>query len=80
MCVNFVASSSIMLLMFLGFDFFIFILVLDVMLRVLLIVQKLLQENKHSSKRDVYYTHPSVFLGEYIETFNMDLTGNIPLA
>jgi hypothetical protein len=37
-----------------------------------------LQENKHSSKRDVYYMHPSVFLGEYIETFNMDLTGNIP--
>ncbi|KAJ1410787.1 Topoisomerase 6 subunit A/Spo11, TOPRIM domain [Sesbania bispinosa] len=36
---------------------------LDVMLRVLLIVQKLLQENKHSSKRDIYYMHPSVFLG-----------------
>ncbi|KAF9610897.1 hypothetical protein IFM89_025431 [Coptis chinensis] len=33
----------------------------DVMLRVLLIVQKLLQENKHGSKRDIYYMHPSVF-------------------
>lgn len=37
----------------------------DVMLRVLLIIQRLLQENKHSSKRDIYYMHPSVFLGEY---------------
>ncbi|MED6174064.1 hypothetical protein PIB30_065349 [Stylosanthes scabra] len=33
----------------------------DVMLRVLLIVQKLLQENRHCSKRDIYYMHPSVF-------------------
>ncbi|XP_029124728.1 meiotic recombination protein SPO11-1 isoform X2 [Cajanus cajan] len=37
---------------------------LVVMLRVLLIVQKLLQENKHSSKRDIYYTYPSVFLDQ----------------
>lgn len=36
-----------------------------VMLRVMLIVQKLLQENKHSSKRDIYYTYPSLFLGEF---------------
>ncbi|XP_059443137.1 meiotic recombination protein SPO11-1 [Corylus avellana] len=34
---------------------------LDVLLRVLLIVQKLLQENRHGSKRDIYYMHPSVF-------------------
>ncbi|KAG8636948.1 hypothetical protein MANES_15G061000v8 [Manihot esculenta] len=32
-----------------------------VLLRVLLIVQQLLQENKHGSKRDIYYMHPSVF-------------------
>ncbi|XP_028768192.1 meiotic recombination protein SPO11-1 [Neltuma alba] len=37
---------------------------LDVMLRVLLIIQRLLQENKHSSKRDIYYMHPSVFLDQ----------------
>ncbi|XXG46515.1 hypothetical protein AAC387_Pa02g1338 [Persea americana] len=34
---------------------------LDALLRVLLIVQTLLQENKHLSKRDIYYIHPSVF-------------------
>ncbi|KAJ9672377.1 hypothetical protein PVL29_025840 [Vitis rotundifolia] len=34
---------------------------LDVLLRVLLIVQQLLQENRHGSKRDIYYMHPSVF-------------------
>ncbi|KAL8462265.1 hypothetical protein ACS0TY_033347 [Phlomoides rotata] len=34
---------------------------LDVMLRVLLIVQRLLQENKHGSKRDIYYMYPSIF-------------------
>ncbi|XP_073125743.1 meiotic recombination protein SPO11-1 isoform X2 [Henckelia pumila] len=34
---------------------------LDVLLRVLLIVQQLLQENKHVSKRDIYYMHPSIF-------------------
>ncbi|KAJ7960923.1 meiotic recombination protein SPO11-1 [Quillaja saponaria] len=34
---------------------------LDVLLRVLLIVQQLLHENKHGSKRDIYYMHPSVF-------------------
>ncbi|KAM6579340.1 hypothetical protein CsatA_003114 [Cannabis sativa] len=34
---------------------------IDVLLRVLLIVQKLLQENKHGSKRDIYYMHPAVF-------------------
>uniref|UniRef100_A0A7N2M865 Topoisomerase 6 subunit A/Spo11 TOPRIM domain-containing protein n=1 Tax=Quercus lobata TaxID=97700 RepID=A0A7N2M865_QUELO len=33
----------------------------DVLLRVLLIVQQLLQENRHGSKRDIYYMHPSVF-------------------
>ncbi|RHN57959.1 putative DNA topoisomerase (ATP-hydrolyzing) [Medicago truncatula] len=36
------------------------------MLRVLVIVQKLLQENKHSSKRDIYYMHPSVFLDQSV--------------
>ncbi|XP_038685573.1 meiotic recombination protein SPO11-1 isoform X2 [Tripterygium wilfordii] len=34
---------------------------IDFLLRVLLIVQKLLQENRHGSKRDIYYMHPSVF-------------------
>ncbi|KAK4849828.1 hypothetical protein QYF36_001238 [Acer negundo] len=34
---------------------------IDVLLRVLLIVQQLLQENKHGSKRDIFYMHPSVF-------------------
>ncbi|CAH9063916.1 unnamed protein product [Cuscuta epithymum] len=34
---------------------------LDVFLRVLLIIQQLLQENRHGSKRDIYYMHPSVF-------------------
>ncbi|XP_073265416.1 meiotic recombination protein SPO11-1 isoform X3 [Populus alba] len=36
---------------------------IDVLLRVLVIVQKLLQENRHGSKRDIYYMHPSVFSG-----------------
>ncbi|KAL4579908.1 hypothetical protein LXL04_010650 [Taraxacum kok-saghyz] len=35
--------------------------ILDVLLRMLLIVQQLLQENRHGSKRDIYYMHPSVF-------------------
>ncbi|XP_052736345.1 meiotic recombination protein SPO11-1 isoform X4 [Vigna angularis] len=39
---------------------------LVVMLRVMLIVQKLLQENKHSSKRDIYYTYPSLFLDQSV--------------
>ncbi|XP_068669475.1 meiotic recombination protein SPO11-1 [Aristolochia californica] len=39
---------------------------LDVMLRVLLVIQKLLQENKHISKRDIYYMHPSVFSSQGI--------------
>ncbi|CAN6557685.1 unnamed protein product [Malus baccata var. baccata] len=34
---------------------------LDVLLKVLLIVQQLLQENRHGSKRDIYYMHPSIF-------------------
>ncbi|KAL6204998.1 hypothetical protein ACLB2K_022264 [Fragaria x ananassa] len=34
---------------------------IDVLLRVLVIVQQLLQENRHGSKRDIYYMHPSVF-------------------
>ncbi|CAI9088234.1 OLC1v1022513C1 [Oldenlandia corymbosa var. corymbosa] len=33
----------------------------DILLRVLLIVQQLLQENRHGSKRDIYYMHPSIF-------------------
>ena len=36
----------------------------DVLLRVLLIVQQLLQENRHGSKRDIYNMHPSVFSGK----------------
>ncbi|CAJ1971504.1 unnamed protein product [Sphenostylis stenocarpa] len=39
---------------------------LVVMLRVMLVVQKLLQENKHSSKRDIYYTYPSLFLDQSV--------------
>ncbi|XP_038974942.1 meiotic recombination protein SPO11-1 isoform X7 [Phoenix dactylifera] len=35
---------------------------LDVLLRVLQIIQQLLQEKRHASKRDIYYMHPSVFL------------------
>ncbi|KAG4213943.1 hypothetical protein ERO13_A01G090600v2 [Gossypium hirsutum] len=34
---------------------------IDVLLRVLLIVQQLLQENKHASKRDIYYMHSLLF-------------------
>uniref|UniRef100_M4FE53 DNA topoisomerase (ATP-hydrolyzing) n=2 Tax=Brassica campestris TaxID=3711 RepID=M4FE53_BRACM len=34
---------------------------IDMLLRVLLIVQQLLQENRHGSKRDIYYMHPSAF-------------------
>ncbi|XP_057765479.1 meiotic recombination protein SPO11-1 isoform X2 [Salvia miltiorrhiza] len=34
---------------------------LDLLLRVLVIVQQLLQEKKHCSKRDIYYMHPSAF-------------------
>nr|XP_027063648.1 meiotic recombination protein SPO11-1-like isoform X1 [Coffea arabica]XP_027127642.1 meiotic recombination protein SPO11-1-like isoform X1 [Coffea arabica] len=34
---------------------------LDVLLRVLLVVQTLLQQNRHGSKRDIYYMHPTVF-------------------
>lgn len=36
----------------------------DVLLRVLVVVQQLLQENRHASKRDIYYMHPSIFSGE----------------
>ncbi|CAA6657318.1 unnamed protein product [Spirodela intermedia] len=39
---------------------------LDIMLRVLRIIQQLLQENRHGSKRDIYYMHPSVFLEQKV--------------
>nr|AHY99543.1 meiotic recombination protein [Carica papaya]ALX26988.1 meiotic recombination protein SPO11-1 [Carica papaya] len=39
---------------------------IDVLLRVLLIVQQLLQENRHGSKRDIYYMHPSVFSAQSV--------------
>ncbi|XP_065862630.1 meiotic recombination protein SPO11-1 isoform X2 [Euphorbia lathyris] len=39
---------------------------IDCLLRVLLIVQQLLQENKHGSKRDIYYMHPSVFTDQSV--------------
>ncbi|KMZ62565.1 hypothetical protein ZOSMA_454G00050 [Zostera marina] len=49
---------------------------LDIMLRVLSIIQQLLQENKHGTKRDIYYMQPSIFLGKgrsssqrYLHTF-----------
>ncbi|CAH8348951.1 unnamed protein product [Eruca vesicaria subsp. sativa] len=38
----------------------------DMMLRVLLIVQQLLQENRHGSKRDIYYMHPSAFKAQSV--------------
>ncbi|KAH9329905.1 hypothetical protein KI387_002013, partial [Taxus chinensis] len=34
------------------------------MLRILQIIQQLLQENKHASKRDIYYTDPTIFLDQ----------------
>ncbi|XP_038974937.1 meiotic recombination protein SPO11-1 isoform X2 [Phoenix dactylifera] len=39
---------------------------LDVLLRVLQIIQQLLQEKRHASKRDIYYMHPSVFLEQAV--------------
>lgn len=35
---------------------------LNALLRVLLVVQQLLQQNKHCSKRDIYYMYPSIFV------------------
>ncbi|XP_008643461.1 meiotic recombination protein SPO11 isoform X9 [Zea mays] len=35
---------------------------LNVLLRVLFVVQQLLQQNKHCSKRDIYYMYPSIFV------------------
>nr|GLL17645.1 meiotic recombination protein SPO11-1 isoform X3 [Ipomoea trifida] len=48
---------------------------LDVLLRVLLIVQQLLQENRHGSKRDIYYMHPSIFkaVGLYFLNYYKDI-------
>ncbi|CAI9787784.1 unnamed protein product [Fraxinus pennsylvanica] len=34
---------------------------MDVLLRVLMVVQQLLQENRHASKRDIYYMNPLIF-------------------
>ncbi|GAB2230426.1 hypothetical protein Drorol1_Dr00014691 [Drosera rotundifolia] len=39
---------------------------IDVLLKVLAIVQQLLQENRHASKRDIYYMYPSVFTEQSI--------------
>ncbi|TYK07934.1 meiotic recombination protein SPO11-1 isoform X2 [Cucumis melo var. makuwa] len=39
---------------------------LDVLLRVLLIIQQLLRENRHGSKRDMYYMHPSIFTDQSV--------------
>ncbi|KAM0929514.1 hypothetical protein ACQ4PT_001575 [Festuca glaucescens] len=39
---------------------------LNVLLRVLLVVQQLLQENKHCSKRDIYYMYPSIFVEQAV--------------
>lgn len=53
----------------------------DVLLRVLLMVQTLLQENRHGSKRDIYYMHPTVFKGIKIFHFcNSILVYVKPLA
>lgn len=38
---------------------------IDVLLHLLMIIQKLLLENRHASKRDIYYMHPGLFLGEF---------------
>lgn len=35
----------------------------DVLLRVLMVVQQLLQENRHASKRDIYYMNALIFKG-----------------
>ncbi|MQM13410.1 hypothetical protein Taro_046335, partial [Colocasia esculenta] len=51
---------------FLVFLFYSILCPSDIMLKVLLIIQQLLQENKHGSKRDIYYMHPSVFLGTFL--------------
>ncbi|KAL3643073.1 hypothetical protein CASFOL_013888 [Castilleja foliolosa] len=45
---------------------------LDIFLRVLLIVQQLLQENKHGSKRDIYYMHPSVFKVQFLFNYKAE--------
>ncbi|KAG0493116.1 hypothetical protein HPP92_006514, partial [Vanilla planifolia] len=37
---------------------------LSIILKVLLIVQKLHQEHKHVSKRDIYYMEPSLFIDQ----------------
>jgi meiotic recombination protein SPO11 len=42
-----------------------------VLLRVLLVVQQLLQENKHCSKRDIYYMYPSIFVGQCLSAVDM---------
>ncbi|XP_010534803.1 PREDICTED: meiotic recombination protein SPO11-1 isoform X2 [Tarenaya hassleriana] len=39
---------------------------IDILLRVLLIIRQLLQENRHGSKRDIYYMHPSVFTAQSV--------------
>ncbi|XP_051178274.1 meiotic recombination protein SPO11-1 [Lolium perenne] len=38
----------------------------NVLLRVLLVVQQLLQENKHCSKRDIYYMYPTIFVEQAV--------------
>jgi hypothetical protein len=43
-----------------------------VLLRVLLVVQQLLQQNKHCSKRDVFYMYPSFFVGVCLSTAVVD--------
>ncbi|KAJ3669786.1 hypothetical protein LUZ60_010110 [Juncus effusus] len=39
---------------------------LEVLLRMLCIIQQLLQENKHASKRDIYYMNPSLFVDQAV--------------
>ncbi|XP_010465120.1 PREDICTED: meiotic recombination protein SPO11-1-like isoform X1 [Camelina sativa] len=39
---------------------------IDMLLRVMLIFQQLLQENRHASKRDIYYMHPSAFKAQSV--------------
>ncbi|XP_024313733.1 meiotic recombination protein SPO11-1 isoform X3 [Brachypodium distachyon] len=39
---------------------------LSVLLRVLFVVQQLLQQNKHCSKRDIYYMYPSIFIEQAV--------------
>lgn len=50
------------------YGFFWLILYAAVLLRVLSIIQLLLQQNKHASKRDIFYMDPALFVGMHISS------------